>query len=123
MPKDTLKDYFKASLGIMTPYATTGLKQVVGVVKVTSAGVATVEWSCGWNGGTARVVNDPYPLPATKQMNVIARGGYLIAAEVDYSYTPVLGLVFTEAIDLRSENLFLPRFGVKVDSPTGGCPT
>jgi Flp pilus assembly protein TadG len=121
--KSDLKDYFKASLVIMTPYATTGLKQVVSVIKVTSAGVATVEWSCAWNGGTARIVNASYPLPADKQMNVIARGGYLVAAEVDYSYTPMMGLVFTNALDLRSENLFLPRFGVKVNAPTGGCPT
>jgi len=47
----------------------------------------------------------------------------LIAAEVDYSYMPMLGLLFTSALDLRSENLFLTRFGVKVNAPASGCPT
>jgi hypothetical protein len=97
-------------------------------VTITAAGAATVTWSCGYNGGTARAVNSAYPLAATKQMNIIARGtagGTLIAAEVAYSYKPVLGMVFTSAIPLKSENLYLPRFATAIPKPTGtnnGCP-
>jgi Flp pilus assembly protein TadG len=124
--KADLRDYFKASLGIITPYSTTGLKQVVSLVTISAAGVAKVTWSCGYNGGVARVANTNYPLAATKQMNIIARGtagGTLIAAEVSYAYTPMLGLVFTDAIELKSENLYLPRFATPIPSPVGGCPT
>lgn len=123
MPTSKLKDYFKSSEGIITPYHTTGLSQVVTSVNVTAAGVATVLWSCGYNGGTARAVGTAYPLPATKEMNVIARGGTIIAAEISYPYRPVLGIVFPDALTLTSESLFLPRFVAPVAKPASNCPT
>ena len=44
-------------------------------------------------------------------MNSVSRGGCVIAAEVTYSYLPVLGLVFKTALNLKHTNYFLPRFG------------
>ena len=35
----------------------------------------------------------------------------MIAAEVSYSYLPVLGQVFKTALNLKHTNYFLPRFG------------
>jgi Flp pilus assembly protein TadG len=121
IPKATVGDYFKASEGIITPYPTTGLKQVVSFLKVSSTGVATVLWSCGYNGGTARGTNTIYTLGTN--MKNLSKSGFLVASETSYSYVPVLGMVFTSAINLKNEALFLPRFGVTLAAPSGGCPS
>lgn len=123
MPTTTMRDYFRASQGIITPYSITSLRQVVTSFSVSATGVTKVLWSCGYNGGTARPVNAVYPLDAAKEMNVIARGGTIIASEVTYPYRPVLGIVFPNAINLRSESLFLPRFVQAVAKPASNCPT
>ena len=34
-----------------------------------------------------------------------------IAAETDYNYPPLLGIVFKNAFDLHRSALFMPRFG------------
>jgi Flp pilus assembly protein TadG len=121
IPSNTLRDYFRASAGIITPYSTTGLKQVVSLLQVSSAGVAKVVWSCAYNGGTSLAINSEYALG--DDMKNVAKGGYLVAATAKYSYKPVLGMVFTSAIDLENEALFFPRFGAAVTAPSGGCPT
>jgi Flp pilus assembly protein TadG len=124
--KGDLQDYFTASQGILTPYSTAGLTQVVSFVSVTSAGVATVVWSCGYNGGLARAPNSAYDVkPNMKNLvtNTGTSSGYLIASEIRYPYKPVLGLVFTDAVNLSNEALFLPRFASAIAAPVGGCPT
>jgi hypothetical protein len=35
----------------------------------------------------------------------------VIAAETSYGYTPLLGVVFKNELDLRRSALFMPRFG------------
>jgi Flp pilus assembly protein TadG len=107
----TLNDYFAAAQALMFPMSTTGLKQVVTYVQVKSDGTTVIIWSKAYNGGTARTVGNSYPLPASKMMNTVARGGYIIAAETYYSYKPLLGVVFPTAISLYHENIYLPRFG------------
>jgi Flp pilus assembly protein TadG len=124
--KSDMKDYFTAAQGILTPYPTGALTQVVSFVSVTSAGAAKVVWSCGFNGGTARAVNSTYNLQTNMKNLVTNTGktsGFLIAAEVRYPYKPVLGLVFTDAVGLNDEALFLPRFASSIAAPVGGCPT
>lgn len=124
--KADLKDYLSAAQGIMTPYSTTSLTQVVSFLSVTSAGVAKVTWSCGYNGGTARAANSTYTLAANMKNLVTGNGtaaGYLIISEVAYPYKPVLGMVFTSAINLKNEAMFLPRFQATIPAPSGGCPT
>ena len=120
MSSATMTDYFKASEGIITPYPTTGLEQVVTCIQVLSNGTTKVKWSRAYNGGTARAVDSSYPLPSTSQMNQIARGssGYIIAAETSYSYRPVFGFVFKTAINLYRETFFLPRFEEYINPPS-----
>ncbi len=108
-----LTDYMNASTGIMTPYSTTGLTIIVSLVQVKDNGTTKVLWSKA-NSGTAKTVGQPYGDPsiaATTEMNQVSRGGCVIASEVTYSYLPVLGAVFTTAINLKHTNYFLPRFG------------
>ena len=108
-----LTDYMDASNGIMAPYATTGLTVVVSLVQVKNNGTTKVLWSTS-NSGAGKTVNQSYPdasIDSSKNMNIISRGGCVIAAEVTYSYLPVLGMVFTSPLTLRHTNYFLPRFG------------
>lgn len=134
IPSSTVRDYFRAAEGIITPYTTTGLKQVVSFLRVAPDGTATVAWSCGWNGGTGLPNNQAYPIKvemkklvtgATEQSGNLTGGkqGYLVASTIEYSYKPLLGMVFPNALTLKSEALFLPRFGQALAAPDGNCPT
>ncbi len=108
----TLATYFDAARGIIAPYPTTGVKQVISLVFVDKDGGTKVLWSAQSGGGTIRPVNKPYaPLTSASMTNQVARGGCIVAAETSYSYKPVLGLIFTHAINLAHTNYFIPRYG------------
>jgi Flp pilus assembly protein TadG len=110
-----LEDYFLASTLIMAPYGTAGLVQTVTAVSVDDDGEATVLWSARYeDGALSNAVaehpqGDAFDLP--EEMKAIATGQTVIAAEVGYSYRPLLGVVFREALDLNRSALFMPRFG------------
>lgn len=117
IPTATVNDYFAAAQALIYPMSTTGLKQVISGVEVKTDGTTKVLWSRAYNGGTARTVNSSYPLPSTKMMNQATRettAQFLIAAETYYSYKPLLGVVFTTALSLYRENLYLPRYEAKI---------
>jgi len=125
----TLATYFKAAAGIMVPYPTTGIKQVVSLVYVdTTTGATKVIWSkASGTGATARTQGSTYsPLATTTTTNEVARGGCIIASETSYSYKPLLGAVFTTALNLSHVNYFIPRYGatntIVLDSPTLNHP-
>jgi Flp pilus assembly protein TadG len=112
LPVTTLSDYLSASTALMTPYTSTGLKIVVSLIEVKSDGTTNVLWSQANAAGTARVVGSAFsPLTSSTMMNQLAQGGCIIAAESSYSYMPVLGQVFTTALNLSHVNYFLPRYG------------
>ncbi|MEO6014801.1 MAG: TadE/TadG family type IV pilus assembly protein [Devosia sp.] len=107
-----LGDYMAASTGIMAPFSTAGLKIVVSLVQVKADGTTKVLWSKANAAGTARTTGLAYaPLPASANMNVVSRGGCVVAAEVLISYKPLLASVFKTAVNLTHYNFFLPRFG------------
>ena len=108
----TLNDYFTAATTVMRPLSTTGLGQVVSLVQINSSGTATVKWSQASGQGANREVDSPFPLAASARINQLARGasGWLIAAEVFYSYEPMLGYIIRDAVQLRHTEYFLPRF-------------
>ena len=113
----TLTDYFMASQNIMYPYATGDLEQIVSFVSVDEDGETSVVWSCGYNGGAARSAGSEYTsLP--DRMNELAREGWVVASETKYAYTPVLGIVFTSAINLDRESFYLPRYETSITGPT-----
>jgi Flp pilus assembly protein TadG len=127
IPKATLQDYFRAAEGIVTPYSTSGLKQVVSFVTVNAAATSVkVAWSCAYNGGTALTAGTDFVLGTKMKLLATSnntKAGFVIVAKTSYSYRPVLGMVFTNALNLENQSLFLPRFGSTLASPTGGCPT
>ena len=132
IPSATLTSYFSAAQGIMRPYPTTGIKQVVSLIWVANDGTTKVLWSvANGTGALARTVNLPFsPLSTTSTTDVVARGGCMIAAEATYSYKPLLGQVFTTAFNLYHINYFVPRYGatgvIQIASPglnTTACTT
>lgn len=110
----TLQDYFLAASGIMTPYSSQPVLQVVTSVAVSPSGVATVTWSRQYQDGaystsTPYSVGDEYPLPA--EMTAISLGRTVIAAEASYSYTPLYGIFFNQPVNLYRSSFYMPRFG------------
>ena len=113
LSQSTLTDYFNAAEEIMTPYSVTGLKQLVTCVKVSSTGVATVEWSRGTSGTTAKTTGSTLSLPTA--ITNISKNSYVIVSETSYAYKPLLGMVIQTAVNLYRQNFHLPRFGKKID--------
>lgn len=110
--KSRLDDYFKAATNIIQPLTSTGLGQVVTLVKIASDGKATVSWSAKYGTATAREANSDFPLAATTKINTLAKNadGWLIAAEVTYPYEPILGYIISDTVNLKHVEYYLPRF-------------
>lgn len=113
--QDQLKDYFLAATSIMDPYDVSGLVQTITAVSVAADGHATVQWSARYKDGTFFATVPEYPKDSAydlpEEMKAIATGQTVIAAETEYSYRPLLGIVFKDALDLNRSALFMPRFG------------
>jgi Flp pilus assembly protein TadG len=114
----TLQDYFQASSGIMSPYTTTDIKQIVTSVKVETDGTTNVAWSREYlNGvmsvGTTYEQNKPYARAKDMaSMTAIAKGSYVIVSEASYGYKPLFAqLVYDQAINLYRQSFYVPRFG------------
>jgi Flp pilus assembly protein TadG len=124
LEQSDLDDYFDAAAGILIPYSTTGLQQVVSLISVAADGRTSVKWSRTPAGGTARTIGSTYPLAATAQMNQIARDvGYLVVSETSYAYTPVLGVVIKGPINLYRESFYMPRFAECIKVTGSTCPS
>ncbi|MEO5806239.1 TadE/TadG family type IV pilus assembly protein [Devosia sp.] len=119
----TLQNYFKAAEGIMLPFSTAPLVQVVTSVQVMADGTTKVVWSRQYatntmsSTGKARTVGQPYPLPV--EITNISRSSYVIVSETYYSFSPVSNFVYKANIPLYRENFHVPRFGaeIKLDPP------
>jgi Flp pilus assembly protein TadG len=119
MTSAQMQDYFRAATSIMTPYDADDLVQTVTAVSVSNEGQATVLWSVQYTGGNysstvpEHPAGQPYALPA--EMIAIALGQTVIAAETQYSYRPLAGIIFDRTLDLRRSALFMPRYGEPFD--------
>ncbi|ODT67259.1 MAG: hypothetical protein ABS75_24155 [Pelagibacterium sp. SCN 63-23] len=114
MTTTQMQDYFRAASGIMTPYSSDPVLQVVTAISVNNSGEATVVWSRQYNNGTysattPHVTGSAFPLPA--EMIAISKGQMVIAAEASYAYTPLYGIVFNQPINLYRSSFYMPRFG------------
>lgn len=111
----TMTDYFRAARGMMTPYPTDALQQVVTQVKVADDGSgAVVVWSKQYSNGiyansASYPVDSAFNLP--KDMRTVAKGSYVIVSRVSLSYLPLYGIILQQPIALYRENYFMPRFG------------
>lgn len=121
LPASQMRDFFRAASGIMTPFSSDPVLQVVTAVNVSNDGVARVAWSRQFIGGvystsTRYPQNSVFPLPA--EMIDISKGQMVIAAEASYAYTPLFGIVFNQPVNLYRSSFYLPRFGVPINAPT-----
>ena len=119
--ESTLTTYFAAASSIMHPYTTTGLVQIVSLLKIDSAGVATVKWSVPNGTAEGRDVDSDYPLAATAQINILARGasGWLVVSEIEYPHNSIINWIISSPINLRHVEYFLPRFPAEIVLKTG----
>lgn len=115
--EDDIEDFFEAAEGILVPYPLDSLVQTISLIEVRNNGSTEVLWSRA-SGGTARAEGSAYPLPRTSPMNQMARGGYLVASETSYAYTPVFGIVIQGPLNLYRESFYLPRFGEAIAEPS-----
>jgi Flp pilus assembly protein TadG len=112
-----LLDYVRAARGIMTPYPTDDLVQIVTQVYVEPDGDTRVDWSKRYLDGVlqasgAHVKDDEYRLP--DDIITLARDEYVIVAESSTLYRPLYGIVFEQPITLYRENFYLPRFDDRI---------
>lgn len=110
-----LQNYFSAATAIIAPFTTTGLQQVVSEVQVNTDGTTKVLWSVGYNGGSAKNINLPFPGPHAIPPSMIAitqnnSNNDVIVSEATYSYQPLLGLFFQHAFTLYHQGFYLPRY-------------
>jgi Flp pilus assembly protein TadG len=116
-----LTNYFQAAQAIMAPYSPTKLEQVVSVVAVDSSGNTKVEWSVGYNGGSAQTCGQPYttvhPIPTA--MTNISEGSIIIVSEASYVYPPLLGLFFKNSFNFYHQNFYLPRYDKDIPYSSG----
>lgn len=113
-----MQDYFRAASGIMTPYSSANVLQVVTAIDVADDGTTEVIWTRQYQNGvysdaTPHTVGGTFPLPT--EMTNISRGSMVIAAEASYSYTPLLGIVINTPINLYRSSFFMPRFGGDIE--------
>lgn len=114
----TLKNYFRAAEGIMVPYSSANLVQVVTSVYVKSDGTTTVIWSRQYkdgvlgSSGKAHTVGQPLTLPTA--MTNITLNRYVIVSETYSSFVPKFNLVYDAAVPLYRENFYVPRFGTEI---------
>ncbi|WP_082555378.1 TadE/TadG family type IV pilus assembly protein [Devosia sp. Root635] len=112
-----LTDYFQAASGIMTPYPSDPLRQVVSQVRVRPDGTTSVEWS--WQFANDALTAGPHEAGSAFDLPVAmrnvarddAKDTFVIVAEGTYSHTPLYGFVLNQPINLYRENFLMPRFG------------
>ncbi len=110
-----LDSYFTAATGIMQPFSTDNLKQVVSFLAVDSAGTVALKWSRKYGtGAVARTSSTMGGIGSPTQINTLARTkGWLVAAEIQYPYQPLYGIVI-KTINLAHTEYFLPRYGEEI---------
>lgn len=115
LPRSDLRDYFRASSGIMAPYEANQVLQTVTAVKILAGEKVEVVWQAKYQNEIYSEVAKAalptnYSLP-DQMMAVTTVGDMVIAAEASYAFRPLFGIVFEQAINLYRSNFFMPRFG------------
>jgi len=106
-----LNDIGDAVDEIVRPFPTDTLEIVVSSIETDEGNNASVAWS--WtDGGTARTPGDAFSLPnaALTEPNTS-----IIVAEVNYRFTPSVGLFLTGGTDLDAAAYYRPRLADIVD--------
>lgn len=97
---------FAATAAVIAPYPAGNLKLVVSNIQIDANNNASVVWSSGYNGGTARAAGSTVTLPTG--LNAFPKTS-LIWAEAEYEYTPTIGYVISGSVDLKDKLYLRPR--------------
>lgn len=120
-----LNNFFAASTGIMTPYATTPVNSTITELYVDPTTLkARVQWS---QGAAPRSVSSVVTVPTA----LLVSGTYLILSEVNYLYVPTVGYVMGKAgVNLSDVAYTRPRqstcvfyTGSSSVNSASSCPT
>ena len=92
---------------VMAPYNTAAPAIKVSQITISGTGVAKYEWSAALNATAHTAATTVSPSPPS---GVVVNGGYLILAEVTYTYTPLFGFFGSGSAITFSDNLYVtPR--------------
>lgn len=110
-----MTDIFNVGNALLKPFPTTPLHMRVTSVKADAAGVAKVTWSRGQGMSGMSTGAAVAGFPA----GMLAAGDSLVMAEVQYSYTSVLGQVLPSALSFSNTFYIRPRKSPEVVWTTG----
>ncbi|MDX2177941.1 MAG: TadE/TadG family type IV pilus assembly protein [Bryobacteraceae bacterium] len=102
---DEVSDLWTAATALMFPNSAAPLQMRVSSVEIDSETEATVLWSEGHNGYSARAVGSTIDLPA----GMMVPGTSVVVAETKYRYNPPIGVFLDLAFDLDHIEYRRPR--------------
>lgn len=101
LSSNDMSNILDASSAIIQPYSSGNLKMTVSCVSIDANKNVTTKWTSTRNGGVATTLSIPTDLkvPSTQ----------LIAAQVSYAYTPIVGYTITGTLTLSDQMFMMPR--------------
>jgi len=105
-----MRNILDAAAAIMTPYSADNLRIVLTGVAVDGQGRPKAAWSDARNA-TPRAEGSIVPVPEAMQI----RNSFLVVAEVNYHYRPIVGYVLTGTFDLDDQFYLRPRLSAEID--------
>jgi len=97
-----MTDVLDATTTIIAPYSASPLKITVSCISIDANKVATVKWSVTRNGSLR---SGNIAIPAALQV----ANTQLVLGEVSYTYTPTVGRVIKDSINLSDKMYMAPR--------------
>lgn len=104
-----MTNVLNASSAVMTPYSASPLKVTVSLVSINAQGNATVAWSDGYNTA-GKAAGTAVTLPAA----LAIANTSLVWGEAQYTYTPAIGYVVTNALTLKDQLYMRPRLSTSI---------
>jgi Flp pilus assembly protein TadG len=117
-----MTNILQATAPIMAPFPAPKARATVTGIQIDDKGNATVAWSDTCQG-TAKLAGAPVTVP-TQLMPPLGSTGFLVLAEVEYDYTPVVAYPGLTALTLSDRLYSSPRIGTSVTRSGGavsGC--
>lgn len=111
-------DIFDLAPGAMFPYEVAGMSMRVTAIDIDEDGVSKVAWSRA-EGTAAPALAKDTPMDDVVPETLRVPDSQIILSEAYYTYTPAVGYVITDAIELEDRMFFVPRLVKQVKI----CPT
>lgn len=109
IPDTDMTNILDASTDVLTPFSSANAKMVVTGIQIDATGKAKVVWSDQRNS-TRYTCGAAITVP-TQLMPALGTTGFLVLAEVQYNYKPVIGYLITGTVTLSDRLYTRPRIG------------